>query len=91
MHFGWVTADEWYAEKPAFVEGLEESQLRFVLEIPKNLMDGCASPAAMTRQGERCRTWSRSRPTLDQEWVEYHLKDTDAGPMVWEVRGRHSG
>src|SRR5450432_169031 len=38
MHFGWIVADIWYGEKPAFIEGLEELGLRFVLEMPKNLM-----------------------------------------------------
>ena len=35
VRFAWVTADEWYSEKPVFVQGLEELGLRFVLEIPK--------------------------------------------------------
>ena len=37
VHLGWVTADEWYGEKQAFIQGLEALGLRFVLEIPKNL------------------------------------------------------
>ncbi len=87
MHFGWVTADEWYAEKPAFIEGLEELKLRFVLEIPKNLMGWVRQPSSVdTPRGEVQNMVRWSRPLLDQEWVPYHIKDTDAGPMVWEVR-----
>jgi SRSO17 transposase len=84
---GWVTADEWYAEKPAFVQGLEEMRLRFVLEIPKNLMGWLHEPkGADERRGEVQNLVRWSRPMLYQEWTAYHIKDTDAGAMVWEAR-----
>ena len=87
MHLGWVTADEWYAEKPSFVAGLEAMGLRFVLEIPKNLMGWLYEPKDPdARRGEVQDLVRWSRPMLSQEWTEYHIKDTDAGPMVWEVR-----
>ena len=87
VHLGWVTADEWYAEKPSFVEGLEELKLRFVLEIPKNLMGWLYEPKdPEAKRGEVQDLVRWSRPMLYQEWTEYHIKDTDAGPMVWEVK-----
>jgi SRSO17 transposase len=87
LHFGWITADIWYGEKPAFIEGLEESGLRFVLEIPKNLMGWIRIPAdAETRRGEVQNLARWSRPMLDQEWIELHIKDTMMGAMVWEAR-----
>ncbi len=87
VHLGWVTADEWYAEKPWFLQGLEELGLRLVLEIPKNLMGWLYEPKdpdAKRGQVQDLVRWSR--PMLGQEWTEYHIKDTNAGPMVWEVR-----
>jgi hypothetical protein len=36
VRFSWVTADEWYSQKPAFVTGLELRGRRFVLEVPKD-------------------------------------------------------
>jgi SRSO17 transposase len=87
VHFAWVTADEWYAEKPSFVEGLEELNLRFVLEIPKNLMGWLHEPKdPEAKRGEVQDLVRWSRPMLYQEWTEYPIKDTNAGPMVWEVR-----
>ena len=84
---GWVTADEWYAERPAFTAGLEELGLRFVLEIPRNLMGWLHEPKdADERRGEVENLVRWSRPMLYQEWIEYYIKDTDAGPMVWEAR-----
>jgi SRSO17 transposase len=87
VHWGWVTADEWYAEKPSFIQGLEDLGLRFVLEIPKNLMGWLYEPRDPDAQRGEVQDLVRwSRPMLCQEWTEYHIKDTDAGPMVWEVR-----
>src|SRR5580658_2115456 len=87
LHFGWITADIWYGEKPVFIEGLEELGLRFVLEIPKNLMGWVRIPAdAETKRGEVQNLARWSRPMLDQEWIELHIKDTMMGAMVWEAR-----
>lgn len=87
LRFGWIVADIWYGEKPAFIAGLEELGLRFVLEIPKNLMGWVRHPAdADVPRGQVQNMVRWSRPLLDQEWVEFHLKDTGMGAMVWEVR-----
>lgn len=87
LHFGWITADIWYGEKPAFIEGLEELGLRFVLEIPRNLMGWTRLPAdAQTKRGEVQNLARWSRPMLDQGWIEFHIKDTGMGAMVWQAR-----
>jgi len=87
LHFGWITADIWYGEKPVFIQGLEELGLRFVLEIPKNLMGWIRLPAnAQTPRGEVQNLARWSRPMLDQGWIEFHIKDTGMGAMVWEAR-----
>jgi SRSO17 transposase len=87
MHFGWIVADVWYGEKPAFIEGLEELGLRFVLEMPKNLMGWIRLPAdAEVKRGEIQNLVRWSRPMLDQEWIKFHIKDTGTGAMVWEAR-----
>jgi SRSO17 transposase len=82
-----VTADEWYGEKPAFIEGLEGLGLRFVLEIPKNLMGWVRPPRdADAPRGEVRNLVRWSHPLLYQDWGEFHVKDTGQGAMVWEVR-----
>jgi SRSO17 transposase len=87
LHFGWITADIWYGEKPAFIQGLEELGRRFVLEIQKNLMGWTRLPAnAQTKRGEVQNLARWSRPMLDQGWIEFHIKDTGMGAMVWEAR-----
>ena len=86
--FGWITADEWYAQKPAFLAGLESRMRRYVVEIPRNFSGWLVDPAATPRQPARpaeelCR---HARAIARQPWVRFHIKDTDKGPMVWEVR-----
>jgi SRSO17 transposase len=88
VHFGWVTADEWYGQKPDFIEGLEQLGLRFVLEIPRNLMGWARRPAsAQTPRGEVRNLVRWSHPMLYQDWVAYHVKNTEMGAMVWEAKG----
>jgi len=86
--FAWITADEWYTQKPTFVRGLEERGLRYVLEMPKNfglwLHDPRTGPATPAKPVENlCRY---SRVLMRQSWQRYYIKDTDKGPMVWEVK-----
>jgi SRSO17 transposase len=86
--FRWVTADEWYTQKPVFVRGLEQRGLRFVLESPRNLSAWLHDPARGPSRpakpiADLCRY---SRVMMRQPWQKYHIKDTDKGPMVWEVK-----
>lgn len=83
----WVTADEWYGEKPPFIEGLQKLGLRFVLEIPRNLPGWVREPpSADAPRGEVQNLARWSHPLLYQEWMACRIKDTGTGPMVWEVK-----
>jgi SRSO17 transposase len=87
LHLGWICADEWYGQKPAFIAGLEQLGLRFVLEIPRNLMGWLydpADPEARRSEVQNLVRWSR--PMQRQPWTPFHIKDTNRGAMVWEVR-----
>lgn len=87
MRFGWVTADEWYGGKPAFIEGLEALGLRFVLEIPRNILGWVRLPASVnTPRGEVQNLVRWSHPLPYQDWVKFHVKDTGMGAMVWEAK-----
>ena len=87
VRFGWIVADEWYGEKPSFIEGLEELGQRFVLEIPRNLMGWLDEPKdADAKRGEVQDLVRWSKPMLQQEWTDFHIKDTNMGTMVWQVR-----
>lgn len=88
LSFGWFTADEWYASCPAFLAGLEALQQRYVVEVRRNFHGWLCDPRSETRAVYRdvetlCR---HSRAMLCQPWQRVHLKDTDKGPTVWEVK-----
>ena len=87
LRFAWITADEWYAQKPAFVTGLEARDQRFVLEIPKNFALWLHDPRLSGTAAKSVQTLLQySKPLMTQPWQAYHVKDTDKGPMVWEVK-----
>jgi SRSO17 transposase len=88
IHFGWFTADEWYASASDFLAGLEELHLRYVVEIRRNFHGWFCDPRSETRSVYRdietlCRY---SGAMLRQPWQRVYLKDTDKGPVVWEVK-----
>jgi SRSO17 transposase len=87
VRFGWITADEWYSDKPAFVAGLEERGERFVLEIPRNLHGWLVRPTDVKGKRRDVETLCRhSRPMRDQPWTRFHIKDSDKGAIVWEAK-----
>jgi SRSO17 transposase len=87
VHFGWILADEWYGEKPSFIEGLEDLGQRFMLEIPKNLMGWVRPPADVdTKRGQVQNMIRWSRPAQERPWTLFHIKDTNKGAMVREIR-----
>lgn len=88
IQFGWLNADIWYSEKPKFLAGLEERQYRYVVEIPRNLQGWLYDPGAQPRHRARpveelCR---HAKPMHNQEWIPFHIKDTEKGPVVWKVK-----
>jgi len=86
--FAWITADEWYAEKPLFLAGLEARQYRYVVEIPRNLQGWLYDPGAEPRHPARPveHLGRHARPLRSQHWERFHIKNTDTGPVVWEVK-----
>ncbi len=84
----WITVDEWYAEKPRFLAGLEQRQYRYVAEIPRNLQGWLYHPGTTPRHPSRPieHLCQHSRPMVGQDWERFHVKNTNQGPMVWEVK-----
>jgi len=106
--FEWLTFDEWYGSKPAFLDALDERKQKYVGEIPRNFRVWMNEPQVTHRnyrKGSRGR--SRKTPRLvaatpktstveecfeqtaefrDQAWEQWHVKDTQKGPKVVEVK-----
>jgi SRSO17 transposase len=88
IQFGWINADIWYSQKPKFLAGLEERQCRYVVEIPRNLQGWLYDPGANPRHPARSveELCQNAKPMKKQEWVPFHIKDTNKGPMVWKAK-----
>lgn len=106
--FEWLTFDEWYGAKPAFLSELDRRKQKYVGEIPRNLRVWKEKPGVTSRpyrKGRRGR--SRKTPRLlanaaaaqtveecfhessafkDQPWEQWHVKDTQKGPKIVEVK-----
>jgi SRSO17 transposase len=91
----WLTFDEYYGSKPAFLHGLERRHQRYVGEVPVSFR-GWLKPPRLRTKGRRLRVQRRSStvadllrysPALrDQPWRPFRVKDGEKGPMVWEVK-----
>ena len=107
MHFDWLTFDEGYGGKPAFLREMQARGQAFVAEVPKTLYGWVRAPQVTERPFHRGkhrgrktpRIRSGSRPAItvesmlkyspelrDQCWKCYHVKDSEKGPLVWEVK-----
>ena len=88
VHLEWINADIWYSEKPDFLAGLEQRHYRYVVEIPRNLRGWLYNPGDEPRHPARgveelCHS---AQPMTRQEWTPFHIKNTEKGPMVWQVK-----
>ena len=90
VRLGWIIRlrrNEWSGQKPAFVSGLEARGERFVLEIPQNFAMWRHDPSLSGTSAKPVEKRLRhSKALLTQPWQASHVKDTDKGPMVWEVK-----
>lgn len=108
VFFDWLTFDEWYGAKPAFLSALQKRQQKFVAEIHRNHMIWMKSPRVTSRKyRKRGKGKSRKTPRLvsgsakarragdcfendpafvQQPWQRWHVKDTQKGPKVIEVK-----
>ena len=88
VSFAWLTFDEWYTTASSFLAGLEALQQRYVAEVRRSFHGWLCDPRSETRAVYRdvetlCRY---SRAMMCQPWQRIYVKDTERGPMVWEVK-----
>ncbi len=88
VSFAWLTFDEWYATASTFLAGLEALEQRYVAEVRRSFHGWLCDPRCKTRAVYRdvetlCRY---SRTMMCQPWQRIYVKDTEKGPMVWQVK-----
>ena len=64
IRFAWLTFDEWYGGKPAFLQALERRQQPFVAEVPRTLMGWIDPPRVTRRSFRRRRGRGRKTPRI---------------------------
>jgi SRSO17 transposase len=64
IHFAWLTFDEWYGGKPAFLQALDERRQPFVAEVPRTLMGWIDPPRVTERPLHRGRGRGRKVPRI---------------------------
>jgi SRSO17 transposase len=79
----WLTADEYYGRSSAFLAGVEALGLHYVVEVP---ISTCGWTPRSYARGEEHRRVDKLFRRGGPSWVEYHIKDTTKGPVVWRVR-----
>jgi SRSO17 transposase len=84
--FAWMTFDEGYGDKPGFLGGLDDRQLRYVGEVPKSLACFTSRPRA-GEASHRADNWVRHSPVFTrQPWRRLRLPRQTAGDQEWEVK-----
>jgi len=79
----WVTADEFYGRVSEFLAGVKALGLRYVVELPVCTWGWTARGYERGKEHRRVdELFKRGGPS----WVEYHVKETTKGPVVWRVR-----
>jgi SRSO17 transposase len=64
IHFAWLTFDEWYGGKPAFLQALDQRQQPFAAEVPRILMGWIDPPRVTPRPFHRRRGRGRKTPRI---------------------------
>jgi SRSO17 transposase len=91
VHLDWITFDEGYGKAPEFIRGLDDRNLLFTGEVPKNLsclaVNRSGQRPDATAKGMRADEVVRQSPAfLKQRWVRVKLSRQTLGAQVWEVK-----
>ena len=93
VRLAWLTFDEDYGGKPAFLRGLQRRGQLYVAEVPSSFSGWLRPPRLRGRglQPERpahsVAQWLQLSPRLrEQPWVAYRIKEGHKGPVVWEAK-----
>jgi SRSO17 transposase len=95
VRFKYLVADEFYGRAKPFRDGAAAMGLRYVVEIPCNIHGWTKAPRLTAGRKGNLRLagneigarrvdglWLRGGPS----WEAFHIKDTEKGPVVWDVR-----
>jgi SRSO17 transposase len=101
VHFEWLTFDEWYGSKPAFLRSLDARRQKFVAEVPKSFVAWAKKPRVTKRpfrKGNRGRSHrtprvvsARPKPIAVEDMLRYHPALRDADWVRYRVKDGEKG
>jgi SRSO17 transposase len=99
VHFDWITADEEFGRDGDFLDALERSPQRYLVEVPANTTVWAEKPLHQTPDGMEWPVSQLAQTLPAQAWRILKLRDGSKGPLtfefarvrVWSVRHRHAG
>jgi SRSO17 transposase len=91
VRFDWLTFDEWYGSKPAFLAELDTMGQLYVCEVPKNFLCFATLPKYRSLQRpfapkrvDNAVIWGK--PFLGKKWRKIKLARKTLPPQVWEIK-----
>jgi SRSO17 transposase len=91
IRFDWLTFDEWYGSKPAFLAELDQMGQLYVCEVPKNLLCFPSLPKYHSPQKpfqpkrvDNAVIWGK--PFAGKKWRKISLQRKTLAPQVWEIK-----
>jgi len=97
--FDWVTADEEFGRDGAFLDALEDSRQRYLVEVPCNTTVWTERPMRSTPDELVWRVSQLAETFPAAAWRTIKLREGAKGPLtfefarlrIWSVRHRHAG
>ncbi|MFC1745594.1 transposase [Candidatus Riflebacteria bacterium] len=100
MKLKWLLADEAYGVSGQFRKHVDDLGITYVVEIKCTTKGWARTPALkdITRTGKKGRPAKHKMPVKESrvvsdlwlknppKWVPYKIKETQKGPIIWEVR-----
>ena len=91
VRFDWLTFDEWYGSKPAFLAELDQMGQLYVCEVPKNFLCFPSLPKYRSLQKsfapkrvDNAVIWGK--PFVGKKWWKIKLARKTLPPQTWEIK-----
>jgi SRSO17 transposase len=99
VHFNWITADEEFGRDGDFLDALERSNERYLVEVPANTTVWADKPLRQTPDELVWPVSQLAQTIPTKAWRVIQLREGAKGPLafefarlrVWSVRHRHAG
>jgi SRSO17 transposase len=86
LAFDWFTFDEGYGDKPGFLQGLQNRQLRYVGEVPRSFRCFGSRPRPRQKRSRADELVRHSAAFHGQAWQQFSLPRQTLGDQQWQAK-----